>query len=156
MHDAQSTIALTGPVQPMSIIRLIISVLVSVPIAQGIWLLVAGFFGEKFIGPLALLALPMTLAFFGLPACPVPCDHRGDILWPDGGGAPPTRSDHLAVCGSAWMAYLLVAKPTPSGAFPGYDQTLQFNVAGVWVVWAAYAHSRLAFKSDSVRQVLKP
>jgi hypothetical protein len=31
----------------MSIIRLIISVLLSVAIAQDIWLLVAGFFGDK-------------------------------------------------------------------------------------------------------------
>jgi hypothetical protein len=31
----------------MSITRLVISVLLSVAIAQGMWLLVAGFFGDK-------------------------------------------------------------------------------------------------------------
>lgn len=133
----------------MSIARLIISVLVSVPITQGIWLLVAGFFGEKFIGPLALLALPMTLVFFGLPAfvrsLPIIAATFYGLM---AAGHRRLAPIILAVCGSAWMAYLLVAKPTPSGAFPGYDQTLQFNVAGVLVVWAAYAHWRLAFKSD--------
>ncbi len=53
------------------------------------------------------------------------------------------------------MAYPLLAKPTPSGAIPGYDQTLQFNVVGVFVVWPAYGYWRLAFRSDSVCQVLK-
>jgi hypothetical protein len=140
----------------MSIIRLIISVVVSVAVAQGLWLLVAGFFGEKFIGPLALLALPMTLAFFGVPAClPSLAIIAATFYGLTAAGHRRLVPLILAVCGLAWMAYLLVAKPTPSGAFPGYDQTLQFNVAGVLVVWAAYAHWRLAFKSDSVRQVLK-
>ncbi len=78
-----------------------------------------------------------------------------------GGGAQPTHSNHPGGFGSAWMAYPLLAKPTPSspwaasGAIPGYDQTLQFNVVGVFVVWAAYGYWRLAFRSDSVCQVLK-
>ena len=125
----------------MSIARLIISVLVSIPIAQGIGLLVAGSFGEKFVGPLALLALPMTLVFFGLPAflpslAIIATTFYGLMVAGHRRLAPLV----LALCGSAWMAYLLVAKPTPSGAIPGYDQALQFNVAGVLIVWAAYAH----------------
>ena len=141
----------------MSIVRLIVSVLVSVPVTQGIGLLVAGFFGDKFIGPLALLALPMTLVFFGLPAfVPSLAIIAATFYGLTAAGHRRLAPIVLAVCGSAWMAYLLLAKPTPSGAFPGYDQTLQFNVAGVLVVWAAYAYWRLALRSDSVRQVLKP
>ena len=136
----------------MSILRLIISVLLSVPIAQGIALLVAGFFGEKFIGPLALLALPMTLAFFGLPAfMPALAIIAPTFYGLMVAGHRRLAPLILAVCGSAWITYLLVAKPTPTGAIPGYDQTLQFNVAGVLVVWAGYAHWRLAHSGPEAR-----
>jgi hypothetical protein len=91
----------------MSIVRLIISVLLSVAIAQGIWLLVAGFFGEKFIGPFALLALPMTLAFFGLPAffpslAIIAATFYGLMAACHRRLAPII----LAVCGLAWMGIL--------------------------------------------------
>jgi hypothetical protein len=91
-------------------------------------------------GLFAVLALPMTLAFFGLPV----------LIW-SVLVIPPTyyafswfgrRELAPAVVfaiGAAIFAYLAIARPAPSGAIPGYDQTALAFIAATYVTWALYA-----------------
>ena len=139
----------------MSILRLIISALMSVGMVQVLWLLVAGFFGEKFIGPLAVLALPMTLVFFGVPAViwtlPIIAATFYGLM---AVGYRRFAPMILAVCGLAWIAYRINTPAPMAGGIPNYNQTLHFNAAAALVVWSVYGQWRLGFKSDSRRQVL--
>lgn len=95
----------------------------------------------------AVLALPMTLAFFGLPAFLWTCAlaivafyglrARGAVR------LTPLVVGAIGVAGTAW---LFITKPPPTGALPGYDQALALVVAWTLIVWAIYVQLRLFWR----------
>lgn len=98
-------------------------------------------------GLFAVLATPMTLAFFGVPGLV-----NSLILIPATYYALSSIGHRRMVpyvvfaVGAAILLYLFIAKPAPSGAIPGYDQTAQGFTAATFILWALYAHFRLGLR----------
>jgi hypothetical protein len=128
-------------------LRLLLSILVACVLSQAVVLVVAGLATSALHGRIdglfAILALPMTLAFFGIPA----------LLWslfvifPTYAvfwwyGRAELASFVVFALGAAILAYHAIARPAPTGAMPGYDQTAQVFVAFAFIGWAVLAYFR--------------
>jgi hypothetical protein len=120
--------------------------------AHPIVLAVAGlvhFFVNREVGGLfAVLAAPMTLAFFGVPVLAwsllviVPTYYALSRL-----GHRNWVAFAVFAVGASIFVYLFLADPAPSGALPGYEQSAQAMIGVSLVLWACYAH----FRMDLVR-----
>jgi hypothetical protein len=135
----------------MMFLRLLTSIFIACVLSQAAALVVAGLATSAIHGRIdglfALLALPMTLAFFGLPA----------LLWSLFVIIPTYyalswygRSELVPfvvfALGAAIVAYHVIAQPAPTGAIPGYDQTAMVFVAIAFIGWALYAYFRLGLR----------
>lgn len=92
----------------------------------------------------AIFALPMTLAFFGLPAFLWTC--LVAVLTFHGlrmAGDVRLTPRIVGAIGLAVMAFLFITQPAPTGAIPGYDQAAALIVGWTFFVWAIYAQLRL-------------
>jgi len=104
---------------------------------------------HKIDGLFAVLATPMTLAFFFLPALwsclllIVPTFY-GLSRFGRRDAVPPVV---LAV-GLAILLYHFLANPALTGAIPGYDQTAQVFTGISLVAWAVYAYFRLGLRAS--------
>ena len=94
-------------------------------------------------GLFAVLAAPMTLAFFGLPVLIwsllviVPTYYALARL-----GRRKWVSFAVFAAGAGVFVYLFIADPAPSGALPGYEQSAEALIAVSLILWACYAHFR--------------
>ncbi len=114
------------------------------PITLGVLGLVDAVTKGKMDGLFAVLATPMTLAFFGLPAL------SGSLLvivpvyyafsWFRHRELVPFA---VFAVGAGILVYLFVADPAPTGAMPGVDQSAQAFAGASLIVWAAYAFFRV-------------
>jgi len=120
------------------------SVLLACVLSQVVMLEVAGIVTSLRTGDVggffAVLALPMTLAFFGIPSLiwsvlVIPPMYYALSYFGRRELAPVV----VFLIGAAIAAYLAIAKPPPSGAIPGYDQTAMGFIAGSFITWALYA-----------------
>ena len=101
----------------------------------------------------AVLALPMTLVFFGLPAFLWTCllvllTFYGLKMFGDVRLTPRI----VGGIGLAVMAYMFITQPAPTGAIPGYDQALALLIGWTLVVWAIWAQLRLFRGANPVPQ----
>ncbi|HXC51743.1 MAG TPA: hypothetical protein VN634_12705 [Candidatus Limnocylindrales bacterium] len=100
-------------------------------------------------GLFAVLATPMTLAFFGLPALSgsllviVPTYYA--LSWLGHREMVPFA---VFAVGAGILIYLFVAEPAPSGAMPGVDQSAQAFAAASLIVWSAYAFFRMDLRQQ--------
>jgi hypothetical protein len=135
----------------LGILSLIGSILVSTVASQAIGLTLAGLVFAATgggIGALfAILALPMTLAFFGLPALiwsflvVVPAYAAGAWF-----GRRDLAPFAVFAVGAVMLAYLGVMDPEPTGAIPGYDQTAMGFIAASLMTWGLYAYFWLGLR----------
>lgn len=109
-------------------------------------------------GLFAVLATPMTLAFFGPPAliwCLVLILPTYYVLsWFGRRNLTPLV---IGAVGVALFLHLALRDPVPTGAIPGYDQSAEGVTAACFVGWAMYAYFRMdlgasrAARTDGVR-----
>lgn len=131
----------------MIFVRLLLSILLACVLSQAVVLVVAGLATSAIHGRIdgffALFALPMTLAFFGLPALLwslfVIVPTYGVLWW---FGRARLAPFVVFALGAAILVYHAIVQPAPTGAIPGYDQTAQVFVAFAFIGWAVFAYFR--------------
>ena len=126
----------------MKFLGLIGSILIATVLAQAAALLIVGFLQNE---PVAIGALPMTVAFFALPAFFWSTVFILIVFF----GMRFFGAIRYAPLGIGILAALFVAKSViaPPNSWQeqngGYDQAVAMNIIGALVLWAMYAQIRL-------------
>ena len=113
------------------------------PIVLGVVGLAQSLSTGKSEGLFAVLATPMTLAFFGLPALfsclfVIVSTYYALSLC----GRREIVPYVVFAVGAGVLLYQFIAEPALTGAMAGYDQTAQVFTAASLVIWAFYAFLR--------------
>ena len=127
----------------MSIVDLIVSVILSVVVVQAAALIIGGLLNhsgavaDRFA---AILALPMTLVFFGVPALVIAAALIVSGVYAlEAAGLTTYAPAVMALLGVGWIGAMAVIKPRQHDPMAGYRQVLRLNAAAALIIWAIYA-----------------